>query len=57
VCVCVEEQSKHVGVKADETTFDHSITFDDIGGIDGSKVCVRVCVYVRASVRVCVICV
>jgi hypothetical protein len=46
-----EEQSKNVGVKADETTFDHSITFDDIAGIDDSKV--HTCMATAACIDAC----
>jgi ATP-dependent Zn protease len=32
-----DEKEKHVAFKADETTFDKSISFDDIAGMDSSK--------------------
>ncbi len=35
----------------DENIFDHSITYDDIAGIDGSKVCMYVCMYVFVVVK------
>jgi len=33
----LDEKEKHVAFKADETTFDKSISFDDIAGMDSSK--------------------